>query len=127
MDCQAPCSDGFLHQGCSPQSWLSLETLGVPGSVAWDSEGAGVLELLLGILALRRELSLHGDPQAWNISQRGMMEMYPSSIQLPAATLAEGPRKRQEAGTSMSSRPDAGRGWEGRRVTGEEEKAVQSF
>ena len=59
--------------------------------------------------------------------KEGMMEMYPSSTQLPAATLAEGPRKRQEAGTSMSSRPDAGRGWERRRVTGEEEKAVQSF
>lgn len=71
VDCQAPCSDGLLHQGCSPQSWLSLKTLGVPGSVARDSEGAGVLELLLGILALRMELSLHGDPQAWNTSQRG--------------------------------------------------------
>lgn len=59
--------------------------------------------------------------------KEGMMEMYPSSTQLPAATLAEGPRKKKEAGASTSRGPDDGRGWERSTVMGEEEKAVQSF
>lgn len=58
MCCQAPHSDGLLHpeepsamlasELAQPQGWEFLE-------VAWDSEGAPVLELLLGVLALRME------------------------------------------------------------------------
>lgn len=71
----------------------------------------------------KKELSLHGDPQAWNtLPKSGMMEMYPSSIQLPAATLAEGPRKRQELVLQCPAGQMLGEDGEGRRVMGEEEK-----
>ena len=56
--------DALPRAGSVRRPWKFLE-------VAWDSEGAWVLELLLGILALRMELSLHRVSQAWNTSRRG--------------------------------------------------------
>lgn len=69
MCCQAPHSDGLLHPGhlfvtlragSTQRPWEVL-------AVAWDSEGAKVLELWL---ALRTELSLHGVLQAWIATRR---------------------------------------------------------
>lgn len=73
MCCQAPHSDGLLHPG---DLSVTLRAGSAPRpseflEVTWDSEGAWAVEFSLGVLALRKALSLHGVLQARNAAKRG--------------------------------------------------------